>query len=115
MAQTIHLQRRLTNVYGDGWSDLDDWRDAGSAKLLPMRKVRDGNGHDDLGAFIVHAVVKATPGTSLHQARVALADQLSQSSCRHEHDCCGCQFRSAHVIHAHKRKVVLRMSVGRNY
>lgn len=114
MAQVISLQLRTSNHFADGWSDLDEWCDAGTAKLLPMRQVCPGNGYEDLGIYIAHAELRPAHGVSLRQARSALAQHLSGSSCRHEYDCCGCAFRMAGVHWARGRKVAIRLSIHRN-
>lgn len=115
MATAIVLHRRLTGRYAHGFSHLDRWARAGTAKVLPWRRVEEGNGHDDIGTYLVHAVVKPAAGATRQDAARALRDSLDGTSCQHEFDCCGCRIQRARVLHVRGRKVVLRVAVSRNY
>lgn len=109
------LFRRLTHKYRDGWSHEDQHEYLCGAKLTPAKLVREPEGFDDGGTYIMHATVPR--GFSPRQARAieqALEDSLGGSSCRHEHDCCGCQIRRVNAKRRGSRFVV-KMDVSYNY
>jgi hypothetical protein len=109
---TTDLYVRLTHRFAPGWSSLDDDRRVGTARLTPWRLVRPGNGHDDGGVYTSMATVRSQDRRAIAQA---LADTLGGSSCRHEHDCCGCASRWVEARRVGKHRYAVRMSVTFNY
>lgn len=114
MAQTIHLERRLTHQYVSSWAHLDRWAPVGSARVLPARMVREpGDDPADLGDFIMWA--RMPRGQDPKATARALADYYGRHGCSHERDCCGCLTRRASVRQVGRRDFVVHLSVGRNY
>jgi hypothetical protein len=109
---TTDLYVRLTHRFAPGWNSLDDDQHIGTARLTPWRLVRPGNGHDDGGVYTSMATVRAQDRRAIAQA---LAHTLGGSSCRHEHDCCGCAYRRAEARRVGKHRYAVRMSVTFNY
>lgn len=112
---TTDLYVRLTRHFDPGWSSLDDDRPAGTARLTPWRLVRPGNGHDDGGVYTSIATVRTQDRRAARAIEQALADTLGGSSCRHEHDCCGCAYRFAEARRVSKHRYAVRMSVTFNF
>lgn len=108
---TNHIYERLTHKYVDGWRELDREKFVATVQSTPPRLVREGNGHDDMGSYIMH--VRAPRDAP--DLRQGLRDTFSGSNCRHEYDCCGCTTRRAAVNKVSARDYVLRVSVSRNY
>jgi hypothetical protein len=92
---TITASPRLTFGYRDGWSHLDSWGDSMKFKVLGGRIIEAGNSYDEGGRVLYHVVgdKRADQATQLD----ALRSYFSGSSCRHEHDCCGCASTSASI------------------
>ena len=91
----LELFERETSTYRDGWAGLDSWAHIGTAKLLQQRMTREPEGYDDGGAY--------------------LAKVIAPSSCRHEHDCCGCPSTSASVKRTSAREYSVHLRVSYNY
>lgn len=109
------LYVRLTHRFAPGWSSLDDDRHVGAARLTPWRLVRPGNGHDDGGVYTSTATVRTQDRRAARAVAQALADTLGGSSCRHEHDCCGCAYRFVKARRVGKHRYSMRMNVTFNY
>lgn len=116
MAEVIQLRQRCTHSYRDGWAHLDKHRELGSAKLLPARLIREGNGCDEGPRYRYKAVLKA--GMDLKQGAIALNEYFRAthtSSCSHDHDCCGCRFAYVDVKHRRGREFSVTLQIMRNY
>lgn len=112
--QKVHVYKRLTNKYNDGWRHLDSSVYIGTVVLTAPKCIREGTGHDEGGVFTQLATLPASlSGRQRKEFRAALAENLSKWGCRHEYDCCGCELRSTRVLpteHARKALVVTRVS-----
>lgn len=113
MATIINLEVRKTRRYVDTCSHLDDWEPVGRAKVMPQRLVREGNGLDDQGTYLLHAWIPA--GQDPELSRRALADHFTSEGCTHEYDCCGCWSMSASVKRVTRRAFAVRIEYRRNY
>lgn len=100
------LFQRLTFTYDTGWSHLDKERYLGQLKVTPPRIVQRGDMWGDGKVVIQHARVRS--GLKGRVAASAIANTLSGSYCRHEHDCCGCTFKTVTVEQRAPRKFVVR-------
>lgn len=111
--QTVHTYIRLTHKYRDGWSHLDNDEFVATVRLTPPKMVREGEGYDDGGKYVQYMRVprNVNPG----QLEQALRDTLGGSSCRHEHDCCGCATRYVRTKLVTPRKLKVTTSVTYNY
>jgi hypothetical protein len=117
MATKHQVSVRLTHQFADGWAHEDEWRRVATFTVLPARLVEKPRANDEAGTYIVH-VISPRPITSkreMDRIRAALADTFSGSSCRHEHDCCGCKSTWARVVHNDRRRFVLRLRITRNF
>lgn len=113
MPELIHIRKRLTRRYNDDHAYLDEWQDLGRVKLLAHREVDPGNGFDDTGSYLVHAVAPA--GLNPRDVRRALRDSMSYGGCSHEYDCCGCPSAYAKVRQITPRTFSILVRTGRNY
>jgi len=100
MASKIHLYKQLTHKYRSGWRHLDEEEYVGTVKLLPFRKTAD-DGIDGNRSVTRVIAPSALRGIDLSGA---INDTLSGSSCRHEHDCCGCASTYTDVRRVSKRE-----------
>lgn len=115
MRTSVIAQRRLTHRFDLGWSDLDDWVEIGQLRALAPRLKSTGNGFDQLPTTDQTFVLpRRLTGRPLRQMAMALEEMLSGTSCRHEHDCCGCELRFARVIVKTPRRLTVRISASRN-
>lgn len=116
MAQLLQLTQRLTHKYNRDWADYEQWEYRGTAKLLPPKRIEDGNGYDDLGSYhrlaIMPKTVSPTEAVSLLKQSL---DHSYHRPCRHEHDCCGCVFTSYRIRHVLGRRYSVITNVSRNY
>jgi hypothetical protein len=112
---TTDLYVRLTHHFAPGWSDLDDDRHVGAARLTPWRLVRPPQDYDDGGVYTSTATVRTQDRRAARAIEQALADTLGGSRCRHEHDCCGCSYRRVEARRVGKHRYAVRMSVTFNY
>jgi hypothetical protein len=110
MTQQIHLYERLSHKYRDGWRDLDDEQYVGTAKVLAYRRVSDEGIDGNTYATRVVAP-SALRGVDLSNA---IADTLSGSRCRHEHDCCGCPSTYADVRRVSRREYAVSLHTTYN-
>ena len=111
--QTLELYERDSFTYSDGWADLDSWAHIGTAKMLKARRVQESNGHDDGGAYLAKVIGPSNlKGRDLSRA---IAQSIGGSSCRHEHDCCGCPSTSASVKRTSSREYSVYLHVSYNY
>jgi len=109
----IELHERETFTYASGWDELDSWAHIGTAKLLQQRMTREPDGHDDGGAYLAKVIVpRELKGRDLSRA---IANTMGGSSCRHEHDCCGCPSTSASVKRTSAREYSVHLRVSYNY
>ena len=110
---TLELFERETSTYRDGWAGLDSWAHIGTAKLLQQRMTREPDGHDDGGAYLAKVIAPSNlKGRDLSRA---IAATMGGSSCRHEHDCCGCPSTSASVKRTSAREYSVHLRVSFNY
>lgn len=110
--QTVNVYKRLTHHYVDECRHLDKEEFVTTVKLTPRVQVREGNHYDDLGAYVQFARMPKGAGKGLLQG---LADTLTNWGCTHDWDCCGCLLTSATVEKVGPRKLMVKISVGRNY
>lgn len=102
--------------HAPGWKHLDMWYPVGNAKLLPQKKIRHGNGHDDLGAQHQIAVVSRGVHRRLaEQALTATLQEFYTQACRHDYDCCGCHSATVNVRRIHGRTYSVITHHSRNY
>lgn len=116
MTSIIHIQRRVTHRYNDGWAYNDQWEGVGKAKLLAQRMVRAPEGFDDGGEYVRYAVLAA--GVDREKGAQALADTarlMYGNRCQHEHDCCGCAHSTVQITHVKGRSFRLNIRIGFNY
>jgi hypothetical protein len=110
---TLELYQRETHTYTSGWSHLDQWEHIGTAKMLQQRMTREPDGHDDGGTYIAKVIApRNLKGRDISRA---IANSLGGSSCRHEHDCCGCPSTSASVKRTSPREYSVHLRVSFNY
>jgi hypothetical protein len=109
--ETLHLYERKSHHYRDGWSGLDRHDFVATVKVTPPKMVREPEGYDDGGVYIMHA--RAPRGTP--NLKRALQDSLSNSGCKHEYDCCGCAATYARVTKVSARDYIVRSTVSYNY
>ena len=109
----LELYERESHTYAPGWSHLDSWAHIGTAKLLQQRMTREPEGHDDGGAYLAKVIAPSSlKGRDLSRA---IANTMGGSSCRHEHDCCGCPSTSASVKRTSAREYSVHLRVNFNY
>lgn len=109
--QTFNVYRRLTHRYVDTCRHLDNHQFLAAVRATPPRLVREAEGYDDGGSYLLH--VRAPAGSpNLTQA---LRDTLSHHGCSHEYDCCGCRSVRASVRKVSARDYVIVQSVSFNY
>lgn len=106
------LIQRLTYNFADGWSAFDDVASLGTLTLTPPRLIKAGNGHDQGGTYVQHATLPK--GVPRMIAKAALADTMGGTSCRHEHDCCGCEIRSIQSLKVGNRRFLVRTRITYN-
>lgn len=115
--KVLHVYKRHTFKYRDGYRDLDRHTYLGDVKLTPRRQTRPPSDFDDGGTYVRFATLPAgLSKQARREAREVIAENLSYSGCKHEYDCCGCE--SAHTRAyptAHARRVLLVTSIGYNY
>lgn len=107
------LSLRKTFQYDGGWAYLDQTVTVGEALLTPPRTTRPRQYGSDNWSYVQHATVRASVPEKI--VVKALVDTFSGSSCRHEHDCCGCASRSVRVKRIGKRRYLVHTSVSYNY
>lgn len=86
-AQTASI--RLTHKYRDGWSEEDEWQEAGEYEVLGSVGIEPPSDGCAMSVLIIKNLT-----INEEAVRVALMGTISGSHCRHEHDCCGCWSRS---------------------
>lgn len=87
-----------------------------NAKVLPFKKLDNGNHHDYLGSR--HCLVVLSQVLPKKDAIRALAihfAELHTQVCHHEHDCCGCHHAYVVVTHRRGRTYSLVTRHFRNY
>jgi hypothetical protein len=110
MTHEIHLYERLSHKYRDGWRHLDDEQYAGTAKVLAYRLVSDEG--IDGNTYRTRVIAPShLRGTDLSRS---IADTLSTSYCRHEHDCCGCPSTWADVRRVSRREYAVSLRTTYN-
>jgi hypothetical protein len=125
MPQFARCTTRITRGYRDGWSNLDTWGQptfkvkvlAGNGKRY--REDRDG------GYSYFNRVVAMNDSSELHhkdfakltdaEIERAIYDTISGSSCRHEHDCCGCASSSITLTKVRKHEWKMETRISYNY
>ena len=113
--QTITLSLRRTSRYADGYDYLDAWEDLTSARMTPVRVTRPGNGFDDAGVYTVEIRVPARSRLDPVDVMQAIRDTLGGTSCRHEHDCCGCVTRYAGARRVGRHRYLAHVRLSRNF
>ena len=111
---TTDLYVRLTHHFAPGWSDLDDDRHVGTARLTPWRLARPPQDYDDGGVYTSTATVRTQDRRAARAIERALADTLGGSRCRHEHDCCGCATTRAYARKISPREYSVYLSTYYN-
>lgn len=111
--QTLELYKRDSHTYTDGWADLDEWTHLGTAKMLQPRMTEAPNGYDEGGQYLAK-VIAPRQLKSLDISH-AIADTIEGSSCRHDHDCCGCPTTHASVKRTSAREYSVFFRVFFNY
>lgn len=106
----LHLYERLTHQYRPGWRYLDDEEYRGTAKILKLQLVEDNgiDGHQHKTRVIVPSNLANEDLTSV------IEDTLNQSTCQHEHDCCGCASTYATAKRVSKREYAVRLFTSYN-
>ena len=109
------LYIRSTNQFRDGWSQLDDWQDIGTGKVLARRN----HSEDAYGEYYSWTERVVVPRETLVRYGVkavegAISSTLTYSHCRHEHDCCGCVSYSGYATYKGNREFLVRGSASRN-
>ena len=106
----IHLYKRLTHRYRDGWKWQDGHEYVGVAKLLGGRET-ENRGID--GYTLINRMVAPSDlrGVDLTEA---IQNTLSGSRCQHEYDCCGCAATMARVRRVSAREYVVRRQISYN-
>lgn len=110
MPNQLHLYKRMTHQYRDGWRYLDDEQYIGTAKVLAYRLTADegSDGHTHVTRVIAPASLRAVDLTR------AIEDTLSGGSCQHEHDCCGCANFSAYARRVSRREYAVTVHTSYN-
>lgn len=111
----INLYERLTHKYRDGWSGEDDHKYIGEAKVLRYTPVRTRTSDDFEGSKITHTLVVAPAALRDTDLRNSIADTMGGSSCRHEHDCCGCPSTYVDVRRISRREYSVKLTTFYNY
>jgi hypothetical protein len=110
------LYIRNTEQFRDGWSQLDDWQNIGTAKVLARRNIVQDNEHHT-GYNWTERVVVPRATLVRYGARAverAIGSTLTYSHCRHEHDCCGCLSYSGYATYKGGREFLVRGCASRN-
>lgn len=105
------VSRRKTFRYVESY--LDDWEDLGVLKHTPIKRVADGNGIDEEGAYT--RWVKIPAGARASEFIRDIEDTLTRVGCSHEYDCCGCRSWRTYFIRRNGRKLLFKTYVTRNY
>ena len=106
----LHLYKRLTHKYQDGWSSLDESVYIGTAKMLSRRMLKD-NGIDGR-VHLTRVIAPASLGST--DLSDVISSTLSYSRCKHDFDCCGCATVSASVKKLSRRQYSVRLSTAYN-
>ena len=81
--------------------------------VIGKRMTREPDGYDDGGAYLAKVIApRELKGRDLSRA---IAATMAGSSCRHEHDCCGCPSTSASVKRTSAREYSVHLRVSYNY
>ena len=95
------LYKRITHKYRLGWSYEDEWAEMGEMKALPVKKDKQ---------------ILIAPSKLAHLNLCSFIEQtLTQSHCRHEHDCCGCASYYARAVRIARRKYLIDIHVSYNH
>ena len=112
----LELYLRRTFDYDGGWASLDEHTYLCTARIPAPRIIEEGDGISDGGVY--HYTIKVPRQLSRKDhARIkrAIYHTIGGSNCQHEHDCCGCTFRSVSVQRTSLRTYSVRVSSWRNY
>ena len=110
--QTLNVYNRLTHRFTLGWSGEDQWGDAVTLKALPSRLTMQSN--DGESVRYIQRLIAPSDQRKADLSR-AIADTMTFSNCRHEHDCCGCPSYYTSVRKVSAREYVARVNVSYNY
>ena len=81
--------------------------------MLAPTSYTEPEGYDDGGAARFRVVApSALKGTDLSRS---IAQTMSGSGCRHEHDCCGCASHYASVRRVSQREYAVQVRTSYNY
>lgn len=112
----IEIYKRLTHRYRAGWVVMDEHQYVGPLKLTAPRVTQEGE--DGTGPTrIRHARLSAEQARDPRTVRDiidGLYDTVGGSTCRHEHDCCGCARTGVEVRKVSRRDLVIRTRVWFN-
>ena len=112
MASTLNLFTRLTHQYQGGWSHLDDSELVGTVKQLAVSHKRIPDDYDD-GGSVKFRIVAPSKLKGVNLSR-AIADTHTYNNCRHDYDCCGCQFSRAEVLRISPREYAVHVTFSYN-
>lgn len=107
------LWLRLSHKYRDGWSGEDSHRCLGEMRLTPRRLVKAQQDVDGGAVYVRTATLPK--GLDAKTVMQALRDTLGGSSCRHEHDCCGCASTHVHARRTGRHRYSVVTTVHFNY
>lgn len=110
---TAGLWLRLSHKYRDGWSSEDSHRCLGEMRLTPRRLVKDQE--DMVGGAVYVRTATVPKGLNSKTVVQALCDTLGGSSCRHEHDCCGCASTRVRAHRTRRNRYSVVTTVHFNY
>lgn len=99
--------------YNAGWRHLEREEFTGTVKVLGPTHQSEGEGYDDGGSTRFRVV--APSALKRQDLSRAIAQTLGGSSCRHEHDCCGCATHRASVRRVSPREYSVKVSISFNY
>jgi len=96
----MELYKRVTHTYALGWSHEDEWALIGTVKILKPTGRR-------------HRVVAPAKLGHINLSRY-ISQTMTHTSCRHEHDCCGCPTYDVKVQRVARRQYVATIDVSYN-
>lgn len=111
--EKIEVSPCITNNYQSGWSNLEQWGDAIPVKLLKWKRCKS-DPNDSYEGYTKKTRVIAPQGADDKLVARAISDTLSGSSCRHEHDCCGCKIYHAQVRKIRHRTWLVKLHISYN-
>jgi hypothetical protein len=108
------ISKTLQHTYRAGWAHMNPSKAIADIKVLAPKVL-----HKDCETLqvLTHIEVKNTYGhVKFADVKQAIRDTFGGSSCRHEHDCCGCWSASIYDIRRTGRwTFCFVVSASRNY